>query len=199
MVLTALKRLALPAELLRAWPRSPRRPLPDFPYAQPGTVSCGEDGVALGEEPGAVGGMDGSLEAASLADLKGVLSVDKQATLREALPLTEELWLVRSRKARASASSRTCGLKRQHAAMDATTDAAAAYPPLFPGLARASLAAPGHDGASLYKPRTFAVGCEVRRSLTSSSTRLQLLMKLLRNKRTGPNSSNSSMSKPSSK
>jgi hypothetical protein len=73
MVLTALRRLALPAELLRARPRSPRQPLPDFQYARPGTVSCGEDGVALGEEPGAVGGMDGSLEAASLADLKGGL------------------------------------------------------------------------------------------------------------------------------
>jgi len=39
--------------------------------------------VALGDEPGAVEGMDGSLEPASLADLKEVLSADKQATFRE--------------------------------------------------------------------------------------------------------------------
>jgi hypothetical protein len=44
-------------------------------YAGAGSVSCAEDGVALGDEAGAVGGMDGSLQAASLADLKeGLIS-----------------------------------------------------------------------------------------------------------------------------
>ena len=46
-------------------------------------VSCAEDGVALGDEAGAAGGMAGSLEAASLADIRRVLSADKQATFRE--------------------------------------------------------------------------------------------------------------------
>jgi len=44
--------------------------LPDFQYAGAGSVSCAQDGVALGDEAGGVGGMDGSLQAASLADLK---------------------------------------------------------------------------------------------------------------------------------
>ena len=57
--------------------------LPDFQYAGASSVSCAAHGVALGDEAGAVGGMDGSLEAASLADLKEVLSADKQATFRE--------------------------------------------------------------------------------------------------------------------
>ena len=47
--------------------------LPDFQYTGAGSVSCAEDGVALGDEAGAIGGVDRSLEAASLADLKGGL------------------------------------------------------------------------------------------------------------------------------
>ena len=39
--------------------------------------------MALGDEAGAVGGMARSLEATSVADLKEVLSADKQATFRE--------------------------------------------------------------------------------------------------------------------
>jgi hypothetical protein len=47
--------------------------LPDFQYAVAGNASCAEDGVALGDEAGAIGGMDRSLEAASPANLKGGL------------------------------------------------------------------------------------------------------------------------------
>ncbi len=44
----------------------------------------------------------------------------------------------------------------------------------------------------------YAITFAVRRSLISLRTRFQLLMKLPRNKHTGPKSSNSSMAKPSS-
>jgi hypothetical protein len=72
-------------------------------YAGAGSVSCAEDGVAVGDEPGAVGGMDGSLETASLADLKGGLSADKQATF-ELWTMTTSLGLI-APSGRAAATS----------------------------------------------------------------------------------------------